>query len=233
MSKKVVISGAAGNLGQAVTQQFIREGYTVTALTQPAHTHQAESLKKQVGAQEKLHITELDVLDEKAVEAFVGSAGKDTDAAVLLVGGFAMGGIAQTDEQLLDQMISLNFKSVYHLARQFFTRMAAKGGGRIVLVGARAAIEAQGGNGVLAYTISKTMVVKLAQILNVEGKSKNVVTSIVVPNIIDTPQNRADMPNADFTTWVKPEEIARIIAFACSAEAAKLDEPVYKIYGHQ
>lgn len=236
MKKTVVISGAAGNLGQAVTRRFLREDYQVVALTQRSHPQQAETLRQITEGSSNLEIRELDAASEaesqQLVDSLAASCSK-IDAAVLLVGGFAMGGVAETDEALLDKMIQLNFKSAYLLARPFFLKMKQNGGGRIVLVGARTAVEDHSGKGVLAYSIAKTMVVKLADLLNVEGKAHGVITSVVVPNIIDTPQNRADMPNANFNQWVKPEEIAGVIAFACSPEASKLDEPVFKIYAHQ
>ena len=234
MKKTVIVSGSAGNLGQAVTGQFLRIGYRVIALTEPGHPQQADQLRQ--SDHPDLDIRELDVLNEKAARAFVDSLSEKyptVEAAALLVGGFALGGVAETDEALLDRLISLNFKSAYLLARPLFERMKQQGGGRLVLVGARTAVEANSGKGVLAYSISKAMVVKLADLLNVEGKAHNVIASVVVPNIIDTPPNRAAMPGANFDAWVKPEEIAEVIAFACSPAASRLDEPVYKIYAHQ
>lgn len=236
MKKTVAISGAAGNLGQAVTLRFLHEGYQVVALTQNGHPQQAATLRQITENAPGLEIRELNAARETDAQQLVHALAVSyarIDAAVLLVGGFAMGGIAETDEALLDKMIELNFKSAYLLARPFFLQMKQQGGGRIVLVGARTAVEPNSGQGVLAYSIAKTMVVKLADLLNVEGKAHQVITSVVVPNIINTPQNRSDMPDADFNTWVKPEEIAGVISFACSPEAGKLDEPVFKIYAHQ
>ncbi|MBC7922401.1 MAG: SDR family NAD(P)-dependent oxidoreductase [Ferruginibacter sp.] len=236
MKRTILISGSAGNLGQAVTGRFLRDGYQVVALSQLGHPEQAHSLRQLFNHHPDLDVRELDALNEKSARAFVDSlSGKypTVEAAALLVGSFAMGGVAETDEALLDRMISLNFKSAYLLAQPLFGQMKQQGGGRLVLVGARTAVEANSGRGVLAYSISKAMVVKLADLLNVEGKAHNVITSVVVPDIIDTPPNRADMPGANFDVWVKPEEIAEVIAFACSPAADRLDEPVYKIYGHQ
>lgn len=232
MEKLVVISGAAGNLGQAVTLKFLENGYRVVALTQPGHPHQSAVLQQAARQSSRLETRELDGFDAMAAEQLV-SRYPDAEAAVLLVGGFAMGGVEETDEQLIDKMILLNFKSAYLLARPFFLQMKRRGGGRIVLVGARPAVEANAGKGVLAYAVSKTMVGKLADLLNVEGRAFNVITSVIVPSIIDTPPNRASMPDANFDNWTKPEEIAEVIAFACSPAAAKLDEPVFKIYAHQ
>ena len=236
MNNVAVISGAAGNLGQAVTLQFLEDNYQVVALVEPGHSQQAETLRRITADSGSLAIRELDAFSEADAQTLISSLAEAytrVHVAVLLVGGFAMGGIEETDEALLDRLLRLNFKSAYLLARPFFSHMKQHGGGRIVLVGARTAVEPRSGKGVLAYSLAKTLVVKLADLLNVEGKAHNVITSVVVPNIIDTPQNRADMPNANFDDWVKPEEIARVISFACSPAADKLDEPVFKIYAHQ
>jgi len=84
----------------------------------------------------------------------------------------------------------------------------------------------------LAYTLSKSLIVNLAKIMNAEGQDKSVVTSIIVPGIIDTPQNRQAMPDADISLWVTPQAIANVVDFACSASAADLRDPVFKVYGN-
>jgi NAD(P)-dependent dehydrogenase (short-subunit alcohol dehydrogenase family) len=104
-------------------------------------------------------------------------------------------------------------------------------GGRIVLVGARPALQPRDGASNVAYGLSKSLVLRLAEILNAEGADHNVVTSVIIPSTIDTPDNRAAMPKADFTKWVRPEDIAATIAFILSQPAQMLREPVFKVYG--
>jgi NAD(P)-dependent dehydrogenase (short-subunit alcohol dehydrogenase family) len=149
-----------------------------------------------------------------------------------LVGGFAMGTIDNTDGSMIKKMISLNFETAYYSAQVMFSQMAKqKNGGRIVFVGARPSLDAKAGKSVLAYALSKTLIFKLAELLNEEGKDKNIISSVFVPSIIDTPDNRKAMPNANTDQWVKPEEIAEIIEFATSEKGSVLREPIIKVYG--
>jgi NAD(P)-dependent dehydrogenase (short-subunit alcohol dehydrogenase family) len=227
MKKNVVITGGSGGLGKTVVQQFVSEGYQVIATVSPGKTLGFEI--------EGVQTYEADLTDEKNVstvmEAIIKKYGI-IDAAVLLVGGFVMGGIKETDGEALRNMYSLNFETAYYVARPLFLQMLNQpGGGRIVLVGSRPALVASQGKGTLAYSLSKSLLFKLAEYLNAEGSAKNVVTAVVAPSTIDTPVNRKSMPNADFATWVKPEEIAEIMTFISSAKASVLRDPVFKVYG--
>jgi NAD(P)-dependent dehydrogenase (short-subunit alcohol dehydrogenase family) len=84
----------------------------------------------------------------------------------------------------------------------------------------------------VAYSLGKSLIFRLAELMNAEAKGTDVVTSVIVPSTIDTPQNRKSMPDVDFNKWVKPEAIADVIHFYCSAGAAVLREPVIKIYNN-
>lgn len=227
MKRNVVITGGSGGLGKTVVQQFVSEGYQVIATVSPGKTLGFDI----AGVQ----IYEADLTDEKNVNAVIEEIIKKhgaIDAAVLLVGGFAMGGIKEADGEALRNMYSLNFETAYYVARPLFLQMLNQpNGGRIVLVGSRPALVASQGKGTLAYSLSKSLLFKLAEYLNAEGSAKNVVTAVVAPSTIDTPVNRKSMPNADFTTWVKPEEIAEIMTFISSAKASVLRDPVFKVYG--
>ncbi|HYF66957.1 MAG TPA: SDR family NAD(P)-dependent oxidoreductase, partial [Ohtaekwangia sp.] len=157
---------------------------------------------------------------------------KKIDVAILLVGGFAMGDIAHTDGDILKKMYTLNFETAYHTARPIFLQMMKQvSGGRIILVGAKPALNAKQGKDMIAYGLSKSLLFKLAEYLNAEGSTNNVVTSVIIPSTIDTPQNRASMPDAEFDNWVKPQVIAEIMAFICSDHGMALREPIFKVYG--
>ena len=86
--------------------------------------------------------------------------------------------------------------------------------------------------GMIGYGLAKSLIFRLAELMNDEAKGTNVVTSVVIPSTIDTPQNRKSMPDADFETWVKPEAIANIIYFHSTEDAAALREVVIKIYNN-
>jgi len=154
------------------------------------------------------------------------------DGALLLVGGFAMGDITATDGEALRKMFALNFETAYFFARPLFTHMLEKGYGRIVFMGARPALKPEQGKGALAYSLTKSLLFQLADLLNATAKGKNVVASVVAPSTIDTAANRKSMPDADFSSWVKAEEIASLLEFICSEEGNALRDPVYKIYNN-
>ena len=128
-------------------------------------------------------------------------------------------------------MFTMNFDTTYFVARPVFQQMIKQGtGGRIVMVGARPALRAKDGSKSFAYGLSKSLIFKLAEFLNATGSQQNVITSVVVPSTIDTPPNRQAMPNADFSAWVKAEDIAATIAHLCSEKADTWRETVVKIY---
>jgi NAD(P)-dependent dehydrogenase (short-subunit alcohol dehydrogenase family) len=109
--------------------------------------------------------------------------------------------------------------------------MMKQGSGRIFLIGSRQGLNILKGKGALAYSLSKSLLFRLAELLNAEAKGKNVVVSVIVPSTIDTPQNRESMPDADFSSWVTASQIADIIYFYSSGESSAIREPVIKVYG--
>jgi NAD(P)-dependent dehydrogenase (short-subunit alcohol dehydrogenase family) len=226
--KNVLITGASGNLGHASVRQFLNEGYRVIATVTPG-----KSLPFKVSGE--LDIMSADLSDEKAADDVIQKVidkYKTLDAVLLLVGGWTGGRIGETDGSMLKRMYSLNFETAYYVARPAFVQMSRQeSGGRIIFVGARPSLDTKAGRSSLAYGLSKSLIFKLSEYLNAEGAAKNVVSSVVVPSTIDTPSNRASMPDADFTTWVKPEEIASVMSFLVSDQAAAIREPVVKIYG--
>lgn len=230
MKKNVIITGASGNLGRAAVERFVKDGYFVIATISPGKPSDLDK-------NDNTATYPVDLSDEKSVNDFVDTVAKrhgSVDVALLLVGGFAAGGIATTDGAQLKKMISLNFETAYYCARPIFMQMKKQaGGGRIVLVGSKPALEPKTGKNVIAYSLSKSMLFTLAEILNAEGNEKNVVTSVIVPSTIDTKENRLQMPKADVSLWVKPDEIAEIMAFVTSPKAHPITDTVFKIYGNR
>ena len=226
--KTVIITGASGNLGKACVEKFLQEGYKVIVTVTPGKTLGFEV----TGTVETF---EADLTNEVSVEKVIANIIKQNntiDAALLLVGGYASGGIKETDGAVLKKMFNLNFDTAYFVARPLFQQMLQQtNGGRIIFVGARPALSAKDAKRSLGYALSKSLLFKLADVLNEEGSASNVTASVVVPSTIDTPQNRQSMPKADFTAWVKPEEIADAMAHLCSAESNAWRETVVKVYG--
>ncbi len=225
----VLITGANGNLGTAVTNTFLKQGYKVVA------TVINEEEKKELPQNENLQIEVVNLTNESETASFVQNAiekYKKVDGALLLVGGFAMGDIRVTKTDEIKKQISLNFDTAYNVARPLFQHMIENNNGRIVFIGARPALQAAAGKDLLAYGLSKSLLFKLAEYLNEEAKGKNVTATVVAPSTLDTPLNRKNMPEVNPDNWVKPEVLADILEFIISNKAFPLRETVLKVYNN-
>jgi len=143
-----------------------------------------------------------------------------------------MGTIKETSTADILKQYQLNFETAYNIARPVFEKMLNQNSGRIFLVGSKPGIASQHGKGMIAYGLAKSLIFRLAELMNDEAKGKNVVTSVLVPGTIDTQQNRKSMPNADFKNWVTAEAIADTVLYYCSDLGAALREPVIKLYNN-
>jgi NAD(P)-dependent dehydrogenase (short-subunit alcohol dehydrogenase family) len=225
--KTVIITGAGGNLGKETVKKFLEAGYhVVTTITQE---NELEEFKDNPDFKKKI----VNALSEEDCEAFVKiviEKRSSIDAAVLLIGGYADGTIETTGEKELQKMFALNFNTAYFMARPIFRQMLKQSaGGRIVFISAAPALSDAAGYPMIGYAIAKSMVLKLARILNNEGQKKNIHCSVVAPTTIDTPQNRTSMPDADFSKWTKAEEIATVLEFICSSKGDKMKDVVIKM----
>jgi len=228
MNKTILITGASGNMGGAVLKKFLENGFQIAALVSDKRTN---NLK----ASANLKIFPLDLLNEdkvqKTIRQVVEIFGK-IDMAVLTAGGFAIGGLADTGEEELNKMYRLNFLTAYHLARQVFLQMKQQeNGGQIIFTGSRPALHPGSAGNMLSYALSKSLVFRLAEIINEDGKGYGITASVIVPGIIDTPQNRKAMPDADFTSWVTASEIADNIFHLSTPAGRQLRESIIKVYG--
>jgi len=227
--KNVIVSGASGNLGQAVIKKFLSEGCRVTGTIIPKDPVKLEIADKNFEA------VEADLGNEDIAAKFAEQSIKkygQVHVAVMTVGGFALGKIAETSSSDIQKQLKLNFETAYHLARPLFVHMLEKNEGIIFLVGSRTGIDMRQSKGMTAYGLSKSLIFRLAELMNEEAKGTNVVTAVIAPSTIDTPQNRAAMPKADFTKWVKADTIADLIFFYTTSPASILREPVIKVYGN-
>lgn len=205
-NKTVLISGAAGNLGQALALHFLNKGWNVAALVHhPTNQNPISENHKEF---------EVDLLDEASAKNCVAQVLKafgQIDVAVLTAGGFAMGDLENTNMQNIEQQIQLNFATAYNVAQPLAAYFKSNGGGKIFFTGSGQGMDTRKGKAVVAYSLSKSLLFQLANIINADSEATKVVAYVVVPNTIDTPQNREGMPHADFSKWQKPEEIASII----------------------
>lgn len=225
--KTVIITGASGNLGQAVIKKFLKQGFNVVGTVLSADTGKIDYPR------ERLEMVAIDLTSEDDAQQFVDSViGKhgNIDVAVLTVGGFAKGKIADTKASDISKQYKLNFEATYNIVRPIFVQMMLQGHGRIFITGSKPGLDAKNSKGMVAYGLSKSLLFRLAELMNDEAKSTDVVTSVIVPSTIDTPQNRASMPDGKFETWVKPEQIAEVIWFYSDSPASIIREPVIKVY---
>lgn len=226
MKKTIIITGAGGNLGKAVAKKFMDEGYTVvgTVHSKSNATNSAKNSFEEV---------KIDLLNEESCKKFVQDVvakNGNIDVAVLTAGGFVMGNIDSTTTGDIYKQYQLNFETAYNVARFVFIQMMQQNSGRIFLIGSRQGLEASKGKQSIAYTLSKSLIFRLAEVLNAEAKGKDVVTNVIVPSIIDTTQNRTSMPDSNFSDWVKPSEIADTIFFYSGEGAKSIREPVIKMF---
>jgi NAD(P)-dependent dehydrogenase (short-subunit alcohol dehydrogenase family) len=228
MKSTVLITGASGNLGGAVLKKFLEEDYQVAALDTPRSAFKLEET-------ERLRSYPIDLMDEQSVKELVKelyTAFGTIDMAVFTVGGFAMGNMAETGLADFDRMYRLNFVTAYNIARQVYAGMEKQeGGGQMVFIGSRPALHPEQAKDMIAYSLTKSLVFRLAEVINEEGRSRGISASVVIPSIIDTPQNRAAMPDADFSKWVSPQDIAENIFHLSTSAGRKLRESIIKVYG--
>ena len=219
--KIVLVTGGTGGLGREVTTAFLEAGATVTVTFQRAEEFDAvAAAAKQIGAAPPEGVS-VDVTDapavEKCVAEIVAKHGR-LDILVNTVGGYAGGkNLWEVDARTYDQMLGLNLKAGFVLARAVVPVMIQQDRGWIVNIASKAALD-HGAGGAL-YAASKAGALAMIDSLAAEVKPHNINVNSVLPSIIDTPTNRKAMPGADFSKWPKPEEIARVILFLCSEEA--------------
>lgn len=227
--KTAIVTGASGNLGQAVVKKFIEEGYRVIGTTEPN-----DPIAVKISSPNYEEIV-VDLRDEDNTAKFIHSIitrYKQIDTIILTVGGFVMGNIEATTSADILEQFKLNFETAYHVARPCFVQMMKQESGRIFLIGSRPGLSSTYSKGMIAYGLVKSLIFRLAELLNDEAKGKNVVTNVIVPSTIDTPENRHSMPDADFSKWVKPEDIASVIFYYCAEQATILRENVIKVYNN-
>jgi NAD(P)-dependent dehydrogenase (short-subunit alcohol dehydrogenase family) len=223
MDRNIIITGAAGNLGQAVVEKFKREGYRIIATILPDSEQDVENADD---------VYEVDVTDEVSVKEFASEVVLqygEVDAIALLVGGFTMGSIEDTSLADVEKMLKLNFFSAFNMVRNFLPIMKKTDMGHFLFMGARPALQPVEGKNVVAYALSKSLVFDLADYVAEESKGTKIRSHIFVPSIIDTPDNRAAMPDADFSRWVNATEIAEAMHYAVNNNS--LRNMTFKLYG--
>jgi len=227
--RTVVVTGAAGNLGAAVAAAFADRGANLVLVDL-----RRESLADRFGPDGGGRLS-------VAADLVAPGAAGDVAAAAIarfgridvlcnIAGAFRMGDdVHETADETWNLLFDVNVRSVLHTVRAIVPRMLEAGGGNIVNVGASAAQKGVAGMG--AYTASKSAVIRLTEAMAAELRERNINVNCVLPTVIDTPQNRAAMPDADPARWVSPADLARVIVFLASSAARAIHGAAIPVAG--
>jgi NAD(P)-dependent dehydrogenase (short-subunit alcohol dehydrogenase family) len=215
-----IVTGVTGGLGPAVAESLAANGFHVVGIHRGKPAAGLDS--------EQADVTDAGQVNA-AVERVMNRLSR-VDVLVNVACGFAGGQpLHETDEAIFDQMLNLNLKSAFLWCKAVLPHMLAANYGRIVSVSSRTAV--QPAAGLSAYNVAKAGVVTLTHTLAAELRGHNVTANVVLPSVIDTPANRAAMPQADHATWVTPERIAAVIADLASDRWGIVSGALIPVYG--
>jgi NAD(P)-dependent dehydrogenase (short-subunit alcohol dehydrogenase family) len=224
VDSSVVITGGTGGLGSAVTQTLLAAGWRVVV------PYNDERELSRVEAHERLELIEADLFDPAAAGAVIARAGSGLRALVNLVGGYeAAGRVHETPIEDFERQFRLNLRSTYLMCHAALPPMLEAGAGSIVCVSTRAVLRPFAG--AAGYISSKAAVLAFVDALAAEYTVDGIRSNAILPSVIDTPANRASQPDADFSRWVEPVEIARVIGFLCSEDSAPTSGAHIPVYG--
>jgi NAD(P)-dependent dehydrogenase (short-subunit alcohol dehydrogenase family) len=222
-NKVVVITGALGALGTVVVESALARGVKVAGIDHAPSQMPATADRLELGG--------VDLSDplqaKKAVDAAALHFGR-LDALINIAGGFTFEAVAEGDSKSWQRMYALNLLTALNTSRAALAHLAASNAGRIVNIGALGALQAGAGMG--AYAASKAGVHRLTEALAAEWKGK-VTVNAVLPSTIDTEANRTSMPKADFSKWVRPQELAEVILFLASDAASAVTGALLPVAG--
>jgi len=223
--KVTLVTGASGGLGAFVTRAFLDAGATVIG-TSPRIEQSSFSDGNFMALRGE--ITSLQ--SATALLDQVASRFGRLDILVHTVGGFAGGKtLANTDDATFQRMLEVNLMVTFHVLRAALPLIRKSGSGCIVGIGSRAAVEP--GAKVGAYSASKAAMVSLVRTVAEENKDVGITANVILPGTIDTPANRKEMPDADFTKWVQPAKLAALVVFLASDAGKDINGAVIPMYG--
>jgi NAD(P)-dependent dehydrogenase (short-subunit alcohol dehydrogenase family) len=228
----IVITGAAGNLGNAVARSFLEQNGTVCGIDH--RKGRMEDLKNFPTKGGKFYpFEDVDVTDKTGMADLVKKIHNQVgtiDILVNTVGGFSMGeSVHELSEKTWGRMMALNVHSFLSTTSAIVPDMIEKRRGKVISIGAKAAL--RGGASTGAYAAAKAALLRLTESMSEELKKHNIQVNCVLPSTIDTPENRLDMPNSDFSKWVSPDSLADVILFLSSPAANAITGVSIPVYG--
>lgn len=230
--KVAMITGPAGNLGNAIAEAFQDAGAKLVLVDR--HPDRLKELFPElVDSPDHLLATSVDVTDPEAVAAMMAEALETlgrVDVLVNTVGGYKAGNpVHEMELDTLDHMFNLNVRSAFNVSHAVIPSMLEHEAGKIVNIAAKPGL--QGGKNTSAYSLAKSAVIRLTESMAAELKRKGINVNCVLPSIIDTPINRKYMPNATHSRWVTPESLAEVILFLASDAARDIHGAALPVYG--
>jgi NAD(P)-dependent dehydrogenase (short-subunit alcohol dehydrogenase family) len=225
--RHVVVTGGAGALGTAIVAALVEAGATCHV---PCFD-EAEAQRFRLRGNKQVVTSVAGNLADEAVVTLLYQGVTPLWASIHVAGGFAAGAVRDTGKAALAQQIDVNFVSSFLCCRAAVNAMTATGGGRIVNVAARPALEWRLGAGMVAYTASKAAVAAMTVALAEEVAKDGILVNAVAPSIMDTAANRQAMPKADYAAWPKVEEVAATILFLASPDNRVTRGAIVPVYG--
>jgi len=219
----LAITGASGVLGRAVVAETVERGARVALIDHAAARGTPRPTRIEIGGIDLAEPSEAN----RAIEAAVAHFGR-LDVLINIAGAFSFQTVSEGDTATWERLYRVNTLTALNTSRAALPHLIASGSGRVVNIGALGALKAGAGMG--AYAASKSGVHRLTEALAAELKGK-VTVNAVLPSTIDTPANRRDMPKADFSTWVSPQELANVILFLASEEASAVTGALIPVSG--
>ena len=228
MRRSAIVTGGTGGLGSAVVARLLHDGWRVVV------PWVAEQELQRVASRDGLELVQADLFDPDAAREVIAAAVAERavplGGLVNLVGGFAAGPrIHETPIDDFELQFRLNLRPTYLVTQAALAPMIEAGGGSIVCVGTRAALEPF--SGAAGYAASKAAVIAFAKAVAVEYRDDGVLCNAILPSVIDTPANRHSMPKADHQRWVKPAEIAGVISHLLSEDSSPVSGTAIPVYG--
>lgn len=229
--KTALVTGGGGNLGQAVARAFYQSGAQVVVADRLADL--PDLFPSWQGDQRVWVAGGIDFLDPEAVQKLVSQAVSRFQGLHILVntvGGYRAGKpVHETPLETWDFMLDLNLRTTLYAIRAVLPSMLAQEAGKIVNIAAASALKGDANSA--AYAASKSAVARLTESLSAETRRKGINVNAILPSVIDTPQNRASMPDADYSLWVTPEAMAQVILFLCSQGADPIHGVLLPVFG--
>lgn len=227
--KKVLLTGGTGGLGLGVTPAVLARGGDVTIpYVNPRDVERLKGILPPADIA-RIRFVSADLADETAVEKLVREMER-VDVLIHLVGGFSMGKTHEYSYETWKKDFDLNLNTTFLACKHSLAKMLQHGYGRIVTVSSRGAV--QPAAQLAAYCASKAGVVALTQAIAEETKGTHITANVVLPSVIDTPNNRAAMGEENARQWVKPESLAEVICFLASEAAKDVRGAAVPVYGN-